>query len=119
MKEETREWLERADGDLESAGRTLDIGEERVAMFLCHQAAEKALKAVMIEEDGEYPYTHDLVRLAPAETDDDIKHVLGQLNTVYTGVRYPDEDDTAVDDPAAVYNTTEELLQWIRKRLNA
>ncbi len=61
--DDPREWLNRA-------GSNLVIAKSRVAgvyleeyCFNAQQAAEKAIKAVMILRDVEFPYTHNLRRL--------------------------------------------------------
>lgn len=59
-----REWLAKADVDL-SAGNALrsagDLNE--VVAFHAQQAAEKALKAVLVRHQVEFPKTHDISRL--------------------------------------------------------
>jgi HEPN domain-containing protein len=58
-------WLEFALGDL-AVARTLVDREDlphRVCCFHCQQAAEKALKALLIRHGIVFPRTHDLDRL--------------------------------------------------------
>lgn len=63
--DDPREWLSRAASNLARA-RT---GAKNKAIYLedlcfdAQQAAEKAIKAVFIERDLPFPYTHDLARL--------------------------------------------------------
>jgi hypothetical protein len=62
---EAERWLAYARSDL-SAGRTLLRDPEhypRQVCFLAQQAAEKALKALLVLFDIEFPHTHDLDRL--------------------------------------------------------
>jgi HEPN domain-containing protein len=59
---EARRWLRYAREDLEGAERLLDqaASAPRHVCLLAQQAAEKALKAVLIFLQIEYPYTHNL-----------------------------------------------------------
>ena len=59
---ETRRWLRYAREDLEGAERLLAQATSvpRHICLLAQQAAEKALKAVLIFLQIEYPYTHNL-----------------------------------------------------------
>jgi HEPN domain-containing protein len=59
-------WLRYAREDLlaaETLERTAEIPRRTVA-WLAQQAAEKALKAVLVFEQIDFPYTHDLSALA-------------------------------------------------------
>jgi HEPN domain-containing protein len=56
-----RRWLAYAEEDLEAAQKLLSSsGSPRHACFLAQQAAEKALKAVLVFEQLGVPRTHDL-----------------------------------------------------------
>ncbi len=58
-----REWMNRARSNLALAkNRTPDVYLEDLC-FEAQQAAEKAIKALMIARSLEFPYVHDLVRL--------------------------------------------------------
>ena len=61
--DDAREWLGRAQSNLAQArNRTPDAYLEDLC-FNAQQAAEKALKAVMIQQDIEFPYIHDIYAL--------------------------------------------------------
>lgn len=59
---DARRWLRFADEDLESATTLLDNPSPllRNACLLAQQAAEKAVKAILILEDVRFPRTHDI-----------------------------------------------------------
>ncbi len=61
--EDPREWLNRAQSNLSLA----KMQGERVYLedlcFNAQQAAEKAIKAVLIHREVEFPYVHDLSEL--------------------------------------------------------
>ena len=61
---EARRWLRYASEDLEIAGQMERVPSgPRYACWFSQQAAEKALKAALVLEGIEFPYTHDLPRL--------------------------------------------------------
>ena len=61
--DDPREWMNRARSNLAMAkSRTPEVYLEDLC-FDAQQAAEKAIKALMIARNIEFPYVHDLVRL--------------------------------------------------------
>ncbi|WP_419166753.1 HEPN domain-containing protein [Candidatus Palauibacter sp.] len=58
-----REWLNRARSNLTRAENRLPGVYLEDLCFDAHQAAEKAIKAVLILRGIEFPYVHDLARL--------------------------------------------------------
>lgn len=117
MKEEVKEWLERAESDLSDAVFNYENSRRAPAAFFLHQAAEKALKAWQIHEEGEYDYTHDLLKLADEKVKDRFFETLRDLNPVYTGVRYPDMVLEDIENLENLKKGVEQLVTWTRKRL--
>ncbi|MBI5393641.1 HEPN domain-containing protein [Candidatus Woesearchaeota archaeon] len=64
IKKEVELWVRQALSDLDAAKYNLAGKKYDVAVFLAHQAAEKVLKALRIQELRELIKTHDLLRLA-------------------------------------------------------
>ncbi len=64
MRKETKNWWEQAKEDLKAAKINYDNKVYYVASFLAQQAAEKALKALLLESSLKIPKVHDLVFLA-------------------------------------------------------
>ena len=60
---EARRWLRYAQEDLEVVGQMARVARPRYACWFSQQAAEKALKAVLVLESVDFPYSHDLRRL--------------------------------------------------------
>src|SRR5271169_3063719 len=63
-----REWIERADADLEVARRIAaeaagNLRIREIVGFHCQQAAEKYLKALLTRRQIEFPKTHDIKTL--------------------------------------------------------
>jgi len=67
MKKKTdlvRGWLRKAQSDMVAMDASLNAGALDAACFHAQQAAEKYLKAYLIQADVEFPPTHNLVKLA-------------------------------------------------------
>ena len=59
---DTRAWFEKADEDLRAAHRLIDLAPPLLAagVFHCQQAAEKALKGLLVWHDQPFRKTHSL-----------------------------------------------------------
>jgi HEPN domain-containing protein/predicted nucleotidyltransferase len=96
MRRATAAWVAEAQDELESGLILMERGKYRAASLHSQQAAEKALKALLLERGKRPPRTHDLIDLLNAvreegwqlrlETDEAIF-----LNSIYRG-RYPTEE---------------------------
>lgn len=118
MKESTKEWMDKAENDLDTAKFNFEGGKTDVAMFFCHQAIEKALKALSIERGSDYAYSHNLVRLSKEkDVPDEMLNVFADLNPVYTGFRYPDEESPEFENPNETLEKSERFLEWTRRQL--
>ncbi|WP_440059492.1 HEPN domain-containing protein [Thermogladius sp. 4427co] len=93
VREEVVHWLEAARADLRHAEASIAIGDFNWACFAAQQAAEKALKALVMHLLGEYPRGHDLVRLYRMVKDGTglklEESSLARLSSYYTQARYP------------------------------
>ncbi len=101
-----RRWLSKARTDLALATMVLEKGPDMdpwACCFHAQQAAEKALKAVLVARGTEPPYTHDLGALAAVMPDhlsvDVSGDDLGDLTTYATGPRYVFDAGTETEDP--------------------
>jgi HEPN domain-containing protein len=76
MNDETRDeaaaWLTKAKGDLLAAQRLAapDIRQRDIAIYHCQQAAEKAIKGLLVFREIPFEKTHDLERLLEMARDD-------------------------------------------------
>lgn len=52
-------WISIAEDDLKLAQQNIDIQPELLC-YHCQQAAEKALKAILVKKEGKFPKTHSL-----------------------------------------------------------
>ncbi len=101
-----RRWLSKARTDLALATVILEQGPDMdpwVGCFHAQQAAEKALKAVLVTRGVEPPHIHDLGALAALMPDDLPLEVsgddLGNLTTFATGPRYVFDAGLETEDP--------------------
>ncbi len=102
-------WLRIAVGDLEAARsilRTEHVVPARLGAQLAQQAAEKALKAILVASGVPATRTHDLVYLAArggTRLRSDLAGVdLVMLSAVLSRARYPNRSDPQITTEAAV-----------------
>lgn len=120
MKPETKKWIDKARDDLQKAKDNFKIEHYDLASFLCQQAVEKSLKAILIERKSEFPKIHDLVRLGKlADIPNKLTKRLRELTLIYVYTRYPDipEEKDLMSKSADFIKHSEEVLKWIEKSL--
>jgi HEPN domain-containing protein len=115
QQEAVRHWQEGARKALRAAKVLHEDGNDESALFHCHLAVEKALKAAWIaqRDTEEPPHTHDLVALAKALekqpwTEEDLE-VLETLTRFVIDARYADPTW------AVEYATKENTERWIEQ----
>jgi len=120
-----RQWLAKAMNDLLNADNNLksEVIPFDTVCFHCQQAAEKLLKAYLIGNGQEYPFTHDLFlileKILPIDSGvDELRDSLAILMPYAVEVRYPDDwympsDEDAKEEREAVNN----VLDWIKNAL--
>ncbi|MEK6842992.1 MAG: HEPN domain-containing protein, partial [Candidatus Micrarchaeota archaeon] len=98
-QEIAKKWLRQAEGDLVSVKSLLDDGQFYASAFFSQQSAEKALKAVCINNGLGLIRSHDLILLGQkAKAPEAIIERAGKLSVHYAQTRYPDyEDDIPLD----------------------
>ena len=96
-------WLRQAHSDLAMAAYASEGGFHAQACYHCSQAAEKALKALLLALDQEPERTHSIQRLLRALEQVGIETAslrplpLKPLQRMTTASRYPDGDEAPVD----------------------
>lgn len=113
-----RAWLRFAGDDLRTAEQMLREGETfppRHACFHAQQAAEKAIKAVLIGEQVNFTKTHDLEVLAELVPDErrlrDERPDLPPLTQWAVESRYPNGDDPSPDDAAEAVRLARRIVE--------
>ena len=95
MLEETKNWLEMVNYDLDTAKQMFNTKRYVYVIFMCHLAIEKALKAIVCEETRKFPpKTHDLIfltRIGKVEFSEELMNYIGMINNVAVVIRYPED----------------------------
>lgn len=123
---EARRWLRYAKEDIDAGTAMLHggMGLPRHVCWLCQQAAEKALKAVLVYLQIEFPYIHDLERLRnliPADWSiEGRSEDLAELAQWAVESRYPaDWPEAQRDDAVRSVRVAEGLFEAVRNALHA
>ena len=123
--EDPREWLNRARSNLTLAkAETTGVYLEDLC-FEAQQAAEKAIKAVLIARGAAFPYVHDLARLLglvertgevlPPSLDD-----ADELTRFALVTRYPGAvESVSEDDYRQAVAIAEAVVAWAEERVAA
>lgn len=115
------EWLESADGFLDSAGYNQSKGRPKIAAFDLHQAAERYITCLLLVHTGYRPKEHDMEKLIgqaagfdprfglifPNNTKEE-KHLFDLLRRAYVDARY-----------SKSYRINDEELHVIGERISA
>jgi len=124
--DEVLEWLSQSEYDLGTAQAMFDSRRYIYAVFMCHLAVEKALKALVVKRSGNAPpRTHNLVHLVgmahPDLTPDEVKF-LTRLGLAGVSTRYPQELGQALKDypPSVVeeyVGRAREIVECLKKQV--
>ena len=121
--DDPREWMNRARSNLARArSRIPDVYLEDLC-FDAQQAAEKAIKAVMIARDIEFPYVHDLDRLltlleSTGQPVPDEIHRAERLTRYATAACYPGmERSVSEQEHAEAVAIAEAVVRWAEECL--
>src|SRR5437016_10855937 len=122
---DAQEWLAYADGDLHYArlGQKDADALESLIVFHAQQAIEKALKAVLVGHEVDFPKTHDLEQLVEIIEEAGIAWPAGlnkvlQFTTFATQGRYPGFGDPITDaDVEEAIVMAEKVLVWAKQQV--
>ncbi len=89
-----KDWLDEAIDDYEAAKDLARLGRHSKACFFCHQAGEKALKALMIKKLGVYDTIHSVGELLRRigeliKVPEELIKAGERLDRFYIPTRYP------------------------------
>ncbi|MBI4279833.1 MAG: HEPN domain-containing protein [Armatimonadetes bacterium] len=118
-----REWLNRAQSNLALArARSPQVYLEDLC-FEAQQAAEKAIKAVLMKRDVEFPYVHDLARLlslleqAGEQIPGDVRRAV-ELTPYAIVTRYPGMAKPVSEvQYAEAVKVAEAVVRWAQQRI--
>lgn len=125
MREETRLWWTQSKRDKRTALHAHEARDFYAAVFWCHQAVEKALKAVVIERTRQLPQrTHNLLELAKAAGLPTKYHsFIREPSPEYLVSRYPDASGATPADlydgraSRSILRKSEGVLRWSGRHL--
>ncbi len=120
MREEVKNWWEKAKADLKTAKKNFEVEEYEASALFCQQSVEKGLKALSIKRFKGFKKVHDLVVLGrEVELPDEFINMCKELSPAYTYTRYPDvsriKNIRKVSEE--LINYAEKVLEWIEKTL--
>ena len=120
-------WSERAQYDLETANVMLDTKRYLYVAYMCQQAIEKLLKAIIAQQGKENMPIHNLNRLAEiadvaSEMDAGKLEFLAELTPYSIEARYGDFKESLseiINEEKArqVYWKTQEIFRWLSAKI--
>lgn len=116
-------WLQKAENDLLSAQRLLEIEPIILdtACFHCQQAVEKSMKAFLIYKGTDLIRTHDIDFLLSQciELDDSFRSVdTRDINQYAVQIRYPDiSSQPEKEDAEYYYKLAAEVLKMVKEKV--
>jgi len=123
LKAYIESWLVKADHDLMSAERLLEIEPMILdnACFHCQQAIEKCLKAFLIFHGRDVERTHNVIFLLSecANFDPVFKEVdLMNINTYAVQIRYPDSNlFPSIEEAKSYYQLAIKVKMMVAERI--
>ena len=121
MKPETERWVRRAEEDLRAAALALEHDLLSHCMFLNHEAIEKVLKAIWIDEKGEAAEkTHNLPYLAKElglPLSGEQMEFLRKLYWELIPSRYPEGPEPDRETVTWYHEQAKGLFSWLRQML--
>ena len=121
--DDPREWMNRAQSDLIQAKNEVPGVYLENLCFNAQQAAEKAIKAVMVLRGINFPYIHDLTRLmsmleASEETIPAPVRRAAALTRYAVQTRYPSlEEPVTAQEYAETIAIAEAVVRWAEERI--
>lgn len=120
-----RQWLAKAMNDLLNADNNLksEVIPFDTVCFHCQQAAEKFLKAYLVGNGQEYPFTHDLFLILEKILSfnsevDELRDSLAILMPYAVEVRYPDDWYMPSDEDAKeAREAVNKVRDWLENAL--
>ena len=123
MDKYVSQWLERSKYDLETAKAMLVAGRYFYVAYMCQQAVEKVLKAIIAQDGKENLPTHNLNRLAELaelrkELAGDQIDLMAELTAYNIEARYGDYKESLLEvvdirRAKVLLAQTQELFQWL------
>ncbi len=127
ISERVKKWIERVDYDMRTAEAMHGAGRHIYSIFMCQQAIEKCLKALIAYNGGEILPVHNLRRLAEmatvvAELSEEQLMKLDFLSQYYINARYKEDiselsKGITEDVSRNFIDFSKETIQWLSRRM--
>ncbi len=126
MEKRTQEWLSQAEYDMDTAEYMQQGGRYIYAVFMCHLAAEKALKGFYYEIRREFPpKSHNLVHLLNqigVKPPEEFGRFAIKLSEASIPTRYPvdlakAQKNYPEDVTQDILEKAKEFITWIKEQL--
>ena len=118
-------WLDKATDDLRIAEVVLEsaIGIERAVCFHSQQAAEKAIKGLLVHLDVDFPTSRSLDRLASLLPGDATEHLdleaLTELNPRAVAGRYPEDiENPTIEEAERIPDNARHIVDVVRQLMD-
>ena len=121
-------WLERAEYDLETAKAMLDSARYLYVAYMCQQAVEKVIKAIIAQQNKENLPIHNLNRLTEiAGISNDLNveqfNFLTELTPYCIEARYGDYKESLSEiinkeRAREVFRKTQEIFKWLYQKID-
>lgn len=125
-KDKVKYWLKTADQDWKVANHLFEKKDYPYALFFCHLAIEKILKAIFTDKkDKTPPFSHNLVYLsekAGLELNDENLELLEEVSDFNLEARYPDDKFSFYKKSTMEFTENklkqiERLKKWLLQKL--
>lgn len=120
-------WVERSEYDLDTAKAMLDTGRYLYVGYMCQQAVEKLLKAMIAQQNEENLPIHNLNRLAEVAKIEDLlspeqSNFLAELTPFCIEARYGDFKESLseiIDKEKAeiIHQQTRGFFEWLYQKI--
>ncbi|MEK6872951.1 MAG: HEPN domain-containing protein [Nanoarchaeota archaeon] len=123
MREEVERWIKMAKDDFDSARSNFENKKYYVCAFLSQQAAEKALKAILLEKTKKIIKIHNLVILGrKVNLPNDLLDKCKLLSIAYLETRYElgnkiPSEKFSEENSLKYLNIAKEILSWVEKNI--
>lgn len=121
--DDPREWMNRARSNLRRARERTPGAYLEDPCFDAQQAAEKAIKALLVARAIDFPYVHDLAELtglleaSGSEIPQAVRRA-ARLTQYATSVRYPGFDEPVTDSEyEEAVELAEAVVRWVESEL--
>jgi HEPN domain-containing protein len=120
-------WMDRVDYDLETARAMYKTGRYLYVVFMCQQAVEKTLKAILAFQGKEIKPIHHLPKLAELagilqEFEEEALALIEKLSSYYLNARYKETIDAlskAIGKREAkdYLTKTKKVVSWLTQKM--